>query len=211
MAIRLSLSWVLLTLVSYTLGAVEEVSISAPLDGVGHTCISKCLYYTLISDMGSAMGCGTPYDNRCYCATEAKSASAADGWMSKCASSMCKPGDYSRDLSEMQSYYGSYCVNAGFTQPGLSNWYSPAEATDAKTTDDDQQPSQTLTEAKATSDDSQPSETAESDAPETTTQRSVVTQTADSDSGAQATRSRGELLLLVAAVPLLLLQVPSLF
>ncbi|KAG9503120.1 hypothetical protein J7337_005959 [Fusarium musae] len=125
---------VLLLSLPFALSAdFESVTISANLDNVGHTCISKCLYYTVLSDMGRAMGCDDPYDNNCYCATAAASANKADGFMSKCATSLCSAGDRSRDLTSMQSYYASYCMGAGFTQPGATEWYNPAEATEEPT------------------------------------------------------------------------------
>ncbi|CAM1500602.1 Fc.00g097640.m01.CDS01 [Cosmosporella sp. VM-42] len=157
------------------LAALDSVSISSDLDGAAHTCVSKCLYYPIFSDIGEALNCGTPYDNNCYCATAAASASAADAWMSKCAKSTCEAGDYSRDLSEIQSFYGSYCMGAGFTQPGATKWYNPAEAT-------------TEADSQATDSDAKPSQTSDPDAPQTTTQFTIVTQTTDGESG--ATRSR---------------------
>ncbi|RKK20042.1 hypothetical protein BFJ68_g1794 [Fusarium oxysporum] len=149
----------------------ESVTISANLDNVGHTCISKCLYYTLLSDMGRAMGCDDPYDNNCYCATAAASANKADGFMSKCATSLCSAGDRSRDLTSMQSYYASYCMGAGFTQPGATEWYNPAEATEEPTN-----------EPTAESDggsDARPSRTANSGGDGTSTHMTIVTQTAE--------------------------------
>ncbi|KAF4977788.1 hypothetical protein FZEAL_5754 [Fusarium zealandicum] len=158
----------------------ESVSIESNLDNAGHTCISKCLYYTLIDDMGSAMGCGNPYDNRCYCATETESASNAGAWMSKCASS-CSAGDRSRDLSSMQSHYASYCMAAGFTQPGATRWYNPAEATEEPSSDEDDRVSDST--------DAEPSRTVDSGAAETTTQMTIVTQT--TEGGAGPSKSRG--------------------
>ncbi|KAJ4315354.1 hypothetical protein N0V84_008430 [Fusarium piperis] len=157
----------------------ESVTISRNLDNVGHTCISKCLYYTIVTDMGKAMGCDDPYDNNCYCATASASASQADAWMSKCASNTCSAGDRSRDLSSMQSIYASYCMGAGFTQPGATNWYNPAEATE---------------EPEATSGDSndssnaEPSNTVDSGSAETTTRMTIVTQTTEGGAGPSKSR-----------------------
>ena len=194
MARSLSFLHSLFLLLPSVRAALDAVSISSDLDGAAHSCISKCLYYPIFTDMGDALNCGAPYDNNCYCATAAASASAADSWMSKCAKSTCEAGDFSRDLTDMQSFYASYCMGAGFTQPGATEWYNPAEATseaESQTTDSDAKPSQTVG--------------SDSDAPQTTTQFTIVTQTTDGESG--ATRSRGKLLLLLATVPLLLLQV----
>ena len=156
------------------LGAAQTVSINNDL-GVGHHCVSRCLIYTLYvgDDIGDALKCGEPYDNDCYCATASASASVATSWLDKCAGSACAAGDLTRDLSTMQSIYASYCMNAGFTQPGATAWYDPsaAETTSSKT---------------ATA---EPSRTATSGPPETTTQLTIVTQTT---SGEGSGRSRGK-------------------
>ena len=170
----------------------ESVSISSNLDNVGHTCISKCLYYTVVSDMGKAMGCDSPYENNCYCATAVASVSQADAFMSKCVTSRCSAGDRARDLTSMQSYYASYCMAAGFTQPGATEWYNPAEATEEATADNSDAGS-----------DAQPSRTANSGIDATSTRMTVITQTAEDG----AVRTQGKFLLLMVTVPLLLLQV----
>ncbi|GKU05974.1 hypothetical protein FLAG1_08896 [Fusarium langsethiae] len=133
----------------------ESVTIGSNLDNVGHTCISKCLYYTVLSDMGRAMGCDDPYDNNCYCATAAASASQADNFMSKCATSLCSAGDRARDLTSMQSYYASYCM-------------ATEEATEAATA-----------ESSDGRSDARPSRTADSGGDATSTRMTVVTQTAE--------------------------------
>ncbi|KAM0347764.1 hypothetical protein ACHAPU_004779 [Fusarium lateritium] len=149
----------------------ESVTISENLRNVAHTCISKCLHYTVFFDMGRAMGCDDPYDNNCYCATAVASASKADGFMSKCATSLCSAGDRSRDLTSMQSFYGSYCMGAGFTQPGATEWFNPAEATDEPTAD--------VSESNRGSSDARPSRTANSGGDATSTHMTIVTQTAE--------------------------------
>lgn len=202
MARRLPLFPTLMLLFRAFVRAADTVTISEDLDAAGHSCISKCLYYTFITDMGSAMGCGLPYDNNCYCATASASASVAGGFMSKCASSLCERGDYSLDLNSMQSFYGSYCMGAGFTQPGATEWYNPAEATS------ESEPASSSSGSSSSNDDNsdaEPSKTLDSGAAETTTQFTIVTQT--TEGGAGATKSRGKFLLLMATVPLLLLQV----
>ncbi|KAK7397517.1 hypothetical protein QQX98_013111 [Neonectria punicea] len=185
MARRLPLLSTLLLLFRALVQAADTVTISEDLDRTGHTCISKCLYYTYITDMGRAMGCGSPYNNDCYCATASASASVADGFMSKCASSLCERGDYTLDLSSIQSLYGSYCMGAGFTQPGATEWYNPAEATS--------EPDPTSSSSSNSDDDNsdsdvEPSKTLDSGAAETTTQMTIVTQT--TEGGAEATKSR---------------------
>ncbi|KAG5747051.1 hypothetical protein H9Q69_010813 [Fusarium xylarioides] len=165
------LSVLLLSLPLVLSADFESVTISANLDNVGHTCISKCLYYTVLSDMGRAMGCDDPYDNNCYCATAAASANKADGFMSKCATSLCSAGDRSRDLTSMQSYYASYCMGAGFTQPGATEWYNPAEATE--------EPTNEPTAESSGDSDARPSRTANSGGDATSTHMTIVTQTAE--------------------------------
>ncbi|SCV28883.1 uncharacterized protein FFB14_02101 [Fusarium fujikuroi] len=165
------LSVLLLSLPLVLSADFESVTISANLDNVGHTCISKCLYYTVLSDMGRAMGCDDPYDNNCYCATAAASANKADGFMSKCATSLCSAGDRSRDLTSMQSYYASYCMGAGFTQPGATEWYNPAEATE--------EPTNEPTAESSGDSDAKPSRTANSGGDATSTHMTIVTQTAE--------------------------------
>ncbi|KAH7193689.1 uncharacterized protein B0J16DRAFT_83964 [Fusarium flagelliforme] len=162
---------VVLTLIPLILAAdFGSVSIESDLDKVGHRCISKCLYYTYTydQDVGQAMGCGAPYENNCYCATAAASASKAAELMSKCVTSSCSAGDRTRDLISMQSYYASYCMAAGFTQPGATEWYNPAEATEEATA-----------ESSDTDNDAQPSRTANSDIDATSTRMTVITQTAE--------------------------------
>jgi hypothetical protein len=75
------------------------------------------------------MKCAVPYANDCYCATPAPSATRAASWISKCASSKCAEGDLSRDVSAMGSVYASYCMEAGFTQPGATSWFDPLAVT----------------------------------------------------------------------------------
>lgn len=99
-----------------------------------HSCVKRCLWYPNVvgvdvDDIGSIMKCAAPYANDCYCATPAPSATRAASWISKCASSKCAEGDLSRDLSAMGSVYASYCMEAGFTQPGATNWFDPLAVT----------------------------------------------------------------------------------
>ncbi|KAH7261985.1 hypothetical protein BKA59DRAFT_550373 [Fusarium tricinctum] len=163
---------IILLYLPYALSAdFESVTISSYLDNVGHDCISECLFYTVIPDMGRGMGCADPYENNCYCATAAASASKADNFMSKCATSRCSAGDRSRDLTSMQSYYASYCMGAGFTQPGATKWYNPAEATE--------EPTAEASESDQGGSDARPSRTANSGGGATSTHMTIVTQTAE--------------------------------
>ena len=54
--------------------------------------------------------------------------------MTECASESCAPGDIPQDITAMQSIYASYCMGAGFTQPGATAWFNPAIATASTTT-----------------------------------------------------------------------------
>ncbi|SPJ85667.1 uncharacterized protein FTOL_11449 [Fusarium torulosum] len=163
---------IILLYLPYVLSAdFESVTISSYLDNVGHDCISECLFYTVIPDIGRGMGCADPYENNCYCATAAASASKADSFMSKCATSRCSAGDRSRDLTSMQSYYASYCMGAGFTQPGATKWYNPAEATE--------EPTAEASQSDEGGSDAKPSRTANSGGGATSTHMTIVTQTAE--------------------------------
>lgn len=192
----------LLLLPVHWANAAATVTLSNEIDGSAHSCISKCLQYGYLDDMGDALACGTPYENECYCATAEKSASAAGAWMIKCASSRCAAGDFTRDLSSMESYYGSYCMAAGFTQPGATDWYTPAEQTEAPESTSAEE--KTTAKPSQTADRDEPKETADSDEPDRTTRFTIVTQTTEPNG---ATRSRSKFLLLSVMVPLLLLQV----
>ncbi|KAL6401332.1 hypothetical protein AUP68_15200 [Ilyonectria robusta] len=108
--------------------AAKTVTISDILNTSSHKYISKYLYYTILTDIGLTIGCNNPYENNYYYATAAASASIADNWISKCTSSIYSRGDLTLNLSSIQSIYRSYCIGAGFTQPGATDWYNPAEA-----------------------------------------------------------------------------------
>src|SRR5262245_3345390 len=98
--------------------AADTVSISGVINGQ-HRCVQYCLYVPgVYDDMGSAMKCATPYANNCYCATAAAPASSASSWVTACASTSCAGGDFNNDLKIMESIYASYCMGAGYTQPG---------------------------------------------------------------------------------------------
>jgi hypothetical protein len=147
-----------------------------------HPCVERCLgrWAALYDNIGSALQCASPFYNECYCATAAASASKATSYLASCASTSCKAGDITMDLSAMQSLYASYCMENGFTQPGATAWYNPS-----------------ATETGAPAPGS------------TTTRLSVVTQTIASDSGGDSsTQPWGKCLLpLAVVVAALLLQV----
>ncbi|KAF4467939.1 hypothetical protein FALBO_5173 [Fusarium albosuccineum] len=172
--------FVLLFLPFAFVAGFESVTISEELQNVGHRCVSKCLYYTYATDMGRAMNCDAPYDNNCYCATEAASFTNAEEHISKCASTECSAGDRGRDLTSMQSIYASYCMAAGLTQAGATKWYNPAEATEEPTEDSSSSDDDTS--------NAEPSRTADSGAGETVTDMTVVTQTTEGGAGPSKSR-----------------------
>ena len=171
--------------------AQTTVSIKNDIPSSGHHCVSSCIYYpALMTDIGSALACGWPYENECFCATATASASAVSKHINSCASEWCYAGDVNRDISSMQSVYAGYCMDAGFTQPIVSEWYTTASSEEEE-------------EESATSTAAEPSGTTDPGPAETTTRLTLVTQT--TDDGAAVTR--GELFLLGAVlVPAVVLQ-----
>jgi hypothetical protein len=157
----------------------DTVSIYDALGGQ-HFCIPFCLGAENM--LLAFMGCADPYENYCYCATAAASASRATSFITSCASSACSRGDIDHDLSFMSSIYISYCQAAGYTALAVTTSAEPSETT--------------VTAQPGGTDASQP--------PQTTTQVTVVTQTASS-SGTSEARPQGKYMLLLAMVPLVLL------
>jgi hypothetical protein len=173
--------------------SLTTVSIASEIPSGQHYCIVECIYAPYIpAGIGGALGCATPYNNDCYCNTQASSVSVASSFISTCASSSCSGGDLTDDLTSIFSIYASYCMNAGFTQQGATNWYNPA----------------TTSTTISTTTSAKPSPTPTTGATMTTTQVTLVTQTAASTSGLEVTPSQGKFLLLLAMGHLLLLQVP---
>jgi hypothetical protein len=179
-------SWALIFLYIPAILTLEIVSISSALSNQ-HSCVAHCLYFHdgLGNDMGAAMKCDWYYANGCYCATAAASASVASSWITACASTSCYAGDFDYDLMAMKSLYASYCMGAGYTQPGATNWYTAAAVT--------------------TSAQSGPTRTSGSFV--TTTQVLIVTQTAPGSSNSGTAQSQGRYLRLLVIVPMVLLQV----
>jgi hypothetical protein len=177
------------------------VSISSEIPSNGHDCIKECVYYPgIYSDIATALDCARPVENECYCAEASASASAASGWINRCASSRCAGGDLTRDISSMRSIYAGYCNRAGFTQPIISEWFT-TEAEDPKPTSDSNGGDSSGDGGSRTTDgDSLPAATS-------TRLTSVTQTTTDSGAGAGARRSTGELVFLAAiVVPAVVLQ-----
>ncbi len=122
-----------------------------------HGCVAQCLDVDPFPDIGVKLGCARPYNNDCYCATDAHAASVVSSYLPQCASSICSSGDLLDDLTAMESIYASYCLNAGYTAPGMTAWYNVGVTT-ART-------------------GPQPTTGAGSAAPSTTTQLTYVTET----------------------------------
>jgi hypothetical protein len=166
--------------------------------------VTACLwgnYY--YNDIGRVLACGNPYANDCYCATNSVSASKVSSWMTACGSSVCAAGDYSDDMTSMHSLYASYCMNAGFTQPGATAWYTMAVNALPTPASTSATPGQTTS--------SGPTQTTSSGPTQTTTQLSVVTQTALPSSallGTQVTPPQGKWLSLLLLAWLLATGVP---
>jgi hypothetical protein len=184
---------ILLSLVS-PVRAIETVSIYSLTPTNEHQCVTSCLWNNLYEDVGYPLLCGHPYANNCYCATNSVSASKASAFLSKCGSSSCAAGDLSNDLTAMQSIYASYCMNAGYTQPGATAWFTMEGAAPT--------PTGTATPGQRTS--SGPQETTVP----TTTQVTLVTQTVAASSAPGTSRPQGKsialLLLLAVGAPLVL-------
>jgi CCR4-NOT transcriptional regulation complex NOT5 subunit len=203
MALGRHFRWALVPFLVARLGLADEVSISSILPISAHSCVEKCVYYSLLDDMGDALQCGTPYENECYCATETASASAANDWINNCASERCAAGDRTRDISTMRSVYGRYCMGAGFTQDQMTEWYTSEVETTA-TSDSDESTTVSEGDDEETT-AAEPNSTDNSVPASTTTSVTLVTQTTDSEDA--GTQSQSEWLLLWAmAVPVMVVQ-----
>jgi hypothetical protein len=104
--------------------ASETVSLSSLLPVNQDFCVTYCVYGFGNAGVGGALGCHAPWLNTCYCATDSASASRANSWLSSCGSRYCSVRDVPDDITWMHSLYASYCMNAGYTQPGATNWYT---------------------------------------------------------------------------------------
>ena len=208
--LRLSLllvaGWTLLACFPTPTRAIVPVSIATMIPTTEHVCVTRCLYYFWWGNyygVGEPLSCGVPYDNDCWCATNSASASKARSYITSCASTFCAAGDFSNDLTSIHSVYASYCMNAGYTQPGATDWYTmggPKSSTTSPTTS----PATSPTTSPTTS--PMPQQTPSSGATQTTTQLVVVTQTVPASPASLGTQSSQPqskwLLLLLLAWPL---------
>jgi cobalamin biosynthesis Mg chelatase CobN len=96
----------------------QTVTIKKDIPSDAHKCVTFCLTYPgFQDDLGSALACGAPYKNDCYCATEVGSASKASSWIERCAKEQCLAGDLNKDRTSIQNIYSGYCKGAGLPQP----------------------------------------------------------------------------------------------
>ncbi|KAI9162922.1 benzoate 4-monooxygenase cytochrome P450 [Paramyrothecium foliicola] len=157
----------------------EDIKSSIPSDG--HNCLQQCIFSPgVYEDIGTALACGRPVENECYCATPTALATVARDWIDSRASSRCAAGDLEWDITSMRSIYARYCINAGFTQPIVSEWYTTQEEEEPKTTEDPNAEGDSRTTTSQTGGNQL----------ERTTRLTVVTETSQSeppDSGAGRT------------------------
>lgn len=113
-----------------------------------HFCVSRCLGILSIAEknLPFVLSCDAPIDNACYCATGSDAVSKASSLINNCASNLCASGDASNDLNSIHSAYASYCLKAGYTQAGATDWYHPAGGTTATPKASPTQPISTTTE-----------------------------------------------------------------
>jgi hypothetical protein len=164
-------------------------TVSIVLPYTGHDCVVICIYNIagIYNDIGTVLSCARPFANDCWCNTASTAASSATSWIEACDASSCSAGDTSDDLTSMFSIYASYCIHAGYTQPGATLYYNPTTRT--------AMPGSTVSSPTSGS-------------TTTTTQVTLVTQTVSSTGGSAATQPQGKFLILLAMGHLLLLQVP---
>jgi hypothetical protein len=177
----------LTSFIAFVLAQIETVSIRPTYP---HDCVNKCVYepdWQMTTAIEDILGCGSPVANNCYCATASASASAVESWISACAATRCGKGDISDDRNAMRSIYASYCLQAGFTAPIISTWYSPATTTASS-------PKDTSGAITTTP---------------TATQVTVVTQTAPPSNSASSMQGKFLPLTLMLALSLAILQVVS--
>lgn len=123
------------------------------------------------TDIRSVLSCAKLYANDCFCNTASSAASLATSWLEACDATACSAGDLSDDLTSIFSIYASYCMNAGSTQPGATQHYSPTTVT-----------------ARPGPTPSSPT----SGSTTTTTQVTLVTSTISSTGGSAATQPQGK-------------------
>jgi hypothetical protein len=93
-------------------------------------CIRPCLFRpnNANADLGSALNCGAPYQEKCYCATDSGKAKAVSKHIDSCAQASCSNGQESQDAETMRHYYASYCMGNGYSAEAMEEWYTGTEA-----------------------------------------------------------------------------------
>jgi hypothetical protein len=166
-----------------SLGRGQDITTVSMAFNFAHACVNHCLDPGwVLGNLAGALGCAGPVANDCYCGTNSKAASIATSWVNSCAVASCSSGDLSDDSSAMKSAYGSYCQAAGFTQPGMTDWYNPATATTSS-------PAAPSTGSSAASSASPASSPTVGNSVSTTTSVTVVTHTTTSQPNAGSTNS----------------------
>ncbi|RGP79422.1 hypothetical protein FLONG3_2477 [Fusarium longipes] len=127
----------LLFLILATQTLSQGVRIFREIPGDVNQCIRPCLFRpnNANTDVGSALDCGTPYEESCYCATNSDKAKIVSEHIDNCAQASCSAGAESQDASSMRSYYASYCMENGFTADAMTEWYTGTVVEEATRTD----------------------------------------------------------------------------
>ncbi|KAF5254440.1 hypothetical protein FANTH_698 [Fusarium anthophilum] len=93
-------------------------------------CIRPCLFRpnNANADVGSALNCDIPYQEKCYCATDSDNAKAVSKHIDSCAQASCSNGQEPQDAETMRHYYASYCMGNGYSAEAIEEWYTGTEA-----------------------------------------------------------------------------------
>ncbi|KAF5546133.1 transmembrane SKG6 [Fusarium phyllophilum] len=125
MAIRL-----IALLVLATPSFSQTVNIFRQIPGDVDQCIRPCLFRpnNPNADVGSALNCGAPYQEKCYCVTDSDEVKAVSRHIDSCAQASCSDGQESQDAETMRHYYASYCMGNGYSAEAMEEWYTGTEA-----------------------------------------------------------------------------------
>ncbi|KAF5697752.1 hypothetical protein FMUND_15306 [Fusarium mundagurra] len=117
-------------LVLATQSLSQTVNIFRQIPGDDEQCIRPCLFRpnNPNADVGSALNCGAPYQEKCYCATDSDNAKAVSKHIDSCAQASCSNGQGSQDAETMRQYYASYCMGNGYSAEAMAEWYTGTEA-----------------------------------------------------------------------------------
>ncbi|KAG7410919.1 hypothetical protein DER46DRAFT_616372 [Fusarium sp. MPI-SDFR-AT-0072] len=117
-------------LVLATQSLSQTVNIFRKIPSDVEQCIRPCLFRpnNANADVGSALNCGAPYQEECYCATDSDNAKAVSKHIDSCAQASCSNGQESQDAETMRHYYASYCMGNGYSADAVEEWYTGTEA-----------------------------------------------------------------------------------